>query len=57
MPIFSYKCYECKHEFDVLCKYEERVQTCPECDDHTSTKRQVSAPRGRVAKGVYDEFL
>jgi putative FmdB family regulatory protein len=57
MPIYSYKCYGCEVDFEVLCKYDDRVQVCPECGQADTTVRQVSAPKGYVKKGVYDEFL
>lgn len=56
MPIYSYKCTECNHEFDVLCKYDEWEQTCPKClcED---TKRQLASPNFNMKKGPYDSYL
>ena len=33
MPIYSYKCKKCGHEFDRLCKTYDAPKTakCPEC--------------------------
>ncbi len=56
MPIYGYKCNKCEEEFDVLCGYTEYEQRCPECES-MDTKRQLSAPSGKVTKGVYEEML
>jgi putative FmdB family regulatory protein len=55
IPIYSYECETCDRIMDVLCKYEEMDQPCPMCGQ--DMVRQLSAPAGKVAKGVYDEFL
>ena len=54
MPIYSYKCDD-DHDWDQLEKWEDEGGQCPTCGEEG--KRQVSAPRVRKAKGVYDEFL
>jgi putative FmdB family regulatory protein len=55
MPIYDYECEECDRIREVLCKWEAVEQDCPMCDQ--PMQRQLSAPAGKVAKGVYDEFL
>lgn len=56
MPIYEYHCNKCGEKFDQLCGYKEYEQRCPECES-MDTKRQLSAPHGKVVKGVYEEFL
>lgn len=55
MPIYEYKC-DCGHVFEVLIKFEDKLQRCPKCKEMT-VNRQFSAPAGYVKRGVYDEFL
>jgi len=32
MPVYSFKCNTCEHEFDVTCRMSERDdQSCPHC--------------------------
>jgi putative FmdB family regulatory protein len=58
MPIYSYKCYNCKRETDILEKYEGKgPRECAHCGSAIGMKRQLSAPASRVKDGVYDEFL
>lgn len=58
MPIFTYKCERCAYKFDILCKYEDFLQPCPQCEpEHVLTKRQLSAPKFNMKKGPYDSYL
>ena len=56
MPIYEYKCNHCEEKFDVLCAYTDREQRCPECE-RMDTKRGLSAPHGKVVKGIYETML
>ena len=38
MPIYEYVCNDCKTEFEVLVKMEEKT-SCPVCDSESLTKR------------------
>ena len=40
MPIFEFKCLECGHLFERICKTDQDRSTCPECGD--SAQRLVS---------------
>lgn len=33
MPLFSYRCDKCKHDFETIVKFDEREkkQECPKC--------------------------
>lgn len=57
MPIYTYECMN-GHAFDVLCKYVDSEQRCPQCKEMT-VDRKVSAPKGHVKGrgGPYNEFL
>jgi len=56
MPIYEYICNKCKEEFDALCGYKEYEQRCPECESMNTT-RKLSAPHGKVTKGIYEKML
>ena len=45
MPLFSYKCVDCGHEFEVLMSISklDDAQSCSSCGS-TQTNRQVSRP-------------
>lgn len=54
MPINSYKCDKCNHEFDKLQKLsDERLTTCPECKEESL--RYTYNPVGAIynATGFY----
>ena len=48
MPIYHYRCKDCKHEFKELQKYKEKVETllngsCPKCGKK-SLQEKMSSP-------------
>ncbi|MBN1855840.1 MAG: zinc ribbon domain-containing protein [Dehalococcoidia bacterium] len=49
MPIYTYKCEECKHEFDIRQSYKDKpVTECPKCQ---AEARRVFCPVPIVFKG------
>ncbi len=38
MPIFEYKCQECKEDFELLVRAETRI-ACPACDSERVMKK------------------
>lgn len=32
MPVYSYKCFNCKKEFEKLVKLGQKITHCPECN-------------------------
>ncbi len=55
MPIYEYKCAECKHQFEKLQKIsDDPLKDCPECNK-PALKKLVSAAGFRLkGKGWYE---
>jgi len=49
MPLYEYACRECRREFELLVRGEERPK-CPHCESRRLDKL-VSAAAGHVARG------
>jgi putative FmdB family regulatory protein len=50
MPVYSYRCENCGHQFDRHQGFEEKsIQVCPNCRKHTLHK--LYRPGGVVFKG------
>ncbi|MBP7732340.1 MAG: zinc ribbon domain-containing protein [Caldisericia bacterium] len=39
MPIYEFKCLNCKAEFDVLMGYSDPVPSCPKCGSNNVAKK------------------
>jgi putative FmdB family regulatory protein len=56
MPVYSYACRSCNHEFDVFytsqaaVKREEKSEKCPRCESKKK-KRAVSKGTSFILKG------
>lgn len=57
MPIYSYECLDCKHEQDVLHKYEETpVFSCNSCKG-TNHKKKVTAASFKMGHKKQKDFV
>jgi putative FmdB family regulatory protein len=49
MPLYSYKCNECQHEFEETHKVDDRKipenQPCPQCSAFGAVVQTIGAPR------------
>ena len=43
MPLYSFKCLHCGHQFEELWPYESRNPVCPLCQSTTKRKFGVAA--------------
>ncbi len=50
MPVYDYKCPECKHRFEFRHGFNDPVPTCPACGYETAQKVITSAPS--LARGM-----
>lgn len=51
MPLYSYKCYTCDYEFEMLLAHDDDTSPpCPNCEEQLCI-RQMSAPGGFQLKG------
>jgi putative FmdB family regulatory protein len=39
MPIFEYKCNDCKKEFEELVRNKKTIIKCPECNSKNTVKK------------------
>ena len=48
MPLYTYKCSSCMHEFELITKIanykDAEAQECPECKSNNTISLKVSAP-------------
>ena len=49
MPIYGYKCSQCKHQQDHLVKMNQEVECCPKC--HSKEYVKTLSAAGFVLKG------
>jgi len=50
VPVYSYKCEECNHEFDIRQSYKDKpVAKCPKCQ---AEAKRVFCPVPIVFKGL-----
>jgi putative FmdB family regulatory protein len=50
MPMYQYRCLQCRHDFDILQKMSDvPLSTCPHCQ---GTLRRVPSPVPVVFKGT-----
>ncbi len=50
MPIYEYRCEQCRHQFDQLQQLSApQIAICPQCS--SDAKRLISAPMGLVFRG------
>lgn len=55
MPIYDYKCSNCRQEFELIQKLSDKPKTnCPNCEKN-SLKKLVSAPSFRLKGGGWYE--
>ena len=55
MPIYSYHCEDCDHEFDVFSKiFEAKTEPCPQCGSQ-NTKKLLTSPLIRTEKSSEPE--
>lgn len=50
MPIFEFKCPECKYQFEVIQKHADKVSPCPNCK--TASRRIPTAAAFRFGEQV-----
>jgi putative FmdB family regulatory protein len=53
MPLYEYKCCECKHIFDEIQGMKEPNPACPECKG--KTERQMSSTSFRLKGGGWEK--
>jgi putative FmdB family regulatory protein len=41
MPIYEFRCVDCKAEFEELCRLDERTVPCPSCGSR-NVERKIS---------------
>ena len=55
MPIYDYKCSNCRQEFELIQKLSDKPKTnCPNCEKN-SLRKLVSAPSFRLKGGGWYE--
>ena len=61
MPIHDFRCKVCSHVFSRLVKWEEKTQTCPECENESKRVFLQLAKLNYLAMGaqknVSPEFI
>ena len=45
MPIFTFKCYQCKHAFEKILPNNDELMLCPDCRGICATIPSVTAYR------------
>jgi putative FmdB family regulatory protein len=56
MPIYEFRCEKCGHEFESLQKMSDPdPDVCPECGEHGSVSRLISAAGFRLKGGGWYE--
>jgi putative FmdB family regulatory protein len=49
MPIYTYKCRKCSHDFEIMQKMSEGNPECPKC--RGETRKQLGAPAFKLKGG------
>jgi len=45
MPIYSFVCDSCNHQFDELCKINTVAEKCPNCEETSQIRKTLSVPQ------------